>query len=211
MKLNLCCGSNVFPGWLNVDRTDVEADYLKHLRDAPKSMVWPPEQQALVDHIEEIQFCQLDVREAFPWKDNCADAIYVGQAIEHFHRGKVPAFLSECFRVLRPGGFIKLTTPDLNQLVIDYQHNRLAEYASEQPDFFRGAASADQLSYIMFGAMGPDCNSEHYEGHFHLYTWHTLRELLHSAGFAHSAHSWPHKETIDKGMSHSFAIEGMKP
>lgn len=224
MKLNLCCGSNVFPGWLNVDRTDVEADYLKHLRDAPKSMQWPPEQQALVDRIGEIQFMRHDVRTGLPWADGTVDAIYVGQAIEHFNRRtEAPAFLKECARVLKQYGVIKFTTPDLQQLAHTYARqdangdygfgqDNMDIWASEQPAFYAEALPEDQLSYLLFGASGADCTSQNYEGHFHCYTERSLGWLLIDCGFDVRTKLSPEfADCIDKGMSHSFAIEGIKP
>ncbi len=210
MKLNLCCGSNVFPGWLNVDRTDVDADYLKHLRDAPKSMQWPPEQQALVDRIGEIQFMRHDVRKGLPWADASVEAIYVGQAIEHFNRRtEAPVFLRECARVLKTGGVIKLTTPCLRRLIDDFNEQDMDKYESDQPAFYDGALPEDQLSYLLFGASGADCTSQNYEGHFHCYTPRSLTALVHEAGFLMHIGDEFH-DTIDKGMSHSFAIEAVK-
>lgn len=213
MKLNLCCGSNVFPGWLNVDRTDVEADYLKHLRDADPRMVWPPEQQALVDRIGEIQFMRHDVRTGLPWADGTVDAIYVGQAIEHFNRRtEAPAFLRECLRVLRQYGVIKLTTPDLYRLVRSFEHDEMDDFCNEQPEFYAEAIRDDQLAYLLYGASGADCTSQNYEGHFHCYTPRSLGQLLNECGLeTRTKLSTEFADTIDKGMSHSFAIEGMKP
>jgi len=230
MKLNLCCGANVFHGWLNIDQTDVEADYLRHLRDAPKAMQWPAAQQALVDRIGEIEFWRHDVRKGLPFADGSVDAIYVGQAIEHFNRRtEAPAFLRECCRVLRQYGVIKLTTPDLCKLVAAYgQHPRLIDahsvvperysaygldgFSSEQPAFYADALPEDQLSYLLFGASGADCTSQNYEGHFHCYTPRSLGQLLMECGFdVRTKDSDEFTDTIDQGMSHSFAIEGVKP
>jgi predicted SAM-dependent methyltransferase len=217
MKINLCCGPNMFPGWLNVDGADMEREYLRHLRDAPDGFVWPEPQRELAAWVKSgkpLDFMVHDVRKGLPWPDSSVDAIYIGQAIEHFNRRtEAPKLLKECLRVLKRGGAIKLTTPDLDQLVRTYltcERGGMNEWATEQPAFYWGAHPADQLSYLMFGATGPDCTQEHYEGHFHLYTYHSLRELLHEVGFAHSAHDWPHK-VRDCGMSHSFAIEAVKP
>lgn len=218
-KLNLCCGTNVFPGWINLDHTDVEADYLRHLREADPCMQWPAEQQALVDRIGEIQFMRHDVRKGLPWPDGSVDAIYIGQAIEHFNRRtEAPALLRECARVLRQYGVIKLTTPDLSTLFLAYYNTQerggddLDRFASEQPDFYSSAEADDQLSYLLFGAAGEKSTNQNYEGHHHCYTWRSLAHLLEECKL------WPlRKESgafsdcIDKGMSHSFCLEGVKP
>lgn len=214
MKLNLCCGANVFPGWINIDRTDVEADYLRHLRDAPKEMTWPAQQQTLVHRIHEIDFRQRDVRDGLNFCDGTVDAIYIGQAIEHFNRRtEAPALLNECARVLRSGGSIRLTTPNL-QLLIDSFPHELGAYAREQPAFYADALPEDQLSYLLFGASGAGSTNENYEGHHHCYTPRSLSQLLSECGFDtdwNAQHPELFTDCIDMGMSHSFAIEAVKP
>ena len=226
MKINLCCGTNVFPGWLNVDRTDLEADYLRHLRDSDPGFVWPAEQQRIAEAVKagQLEFMRHDVRTGLPWADGSVEAIYVGQAIEHFNRRtEAPAFLRECCRVLRQYGVIKLTTPDLGKLVaamVDTEKFEcdaedrfgLQRFEREQPEFYRDALPEDQLSYLLFGASGADCTSQNYEGHFHCYTPNSLGQLLLECGFdVRTKDSAEFTDTIDKGMSHSFAIEGVRP
>ena len=227
-KLNLCCGSNVFPGWLNVDRTDLEQDYLRHLREAPPGFVWPPDQQRVADALlaGQLEFMRHDVRKGLPWPDGSVDAIYIGQAIEHFNRGtEAPQLLKECWRVLKSGAVIRLTTPSLGGLVASFIESIIESnegrpgmrvFAREQPAFYANALPEDQLSYLMFGAMGPDCTAEDYEGHFHLYTRRSLAALLLECGYAAviTESNQPDRrfsDTLDKGMSHSFAIEAVKP
>jgi SAM-dependent methyltransferase len=216
MKLNLCCGANIFPGWVNIDATDVEQDYVRHLREAPPGFVWPPAQQPLASWVQagkSLNIWRHDVRKGLPFKTGSVDAIYVGQAIEHFNRRtEAPAFLRECCRVLKQHGVIKLTTPDLSKLLKAYEMDCMDEFAEEQPGFYAGAEPEDQLAYLLYGASGPDCTRENYEGHFHCYTPRSLGALLQECGFdVRTKDSAEFADTVDFGMSHSFAIEGVKP
>lgn len=217
MKLNLCCGPNMFPGWLNVDAADMEHDYLRHLRDAPPGFTWPELQRELAAAVVagQVEFMRHDVRKGLPWPDNSVDAIYIGQAIEHFNRRtEAPALLRECLRVLKSGGAIRLTTPDLLDLVDSWRHGDMALFEREQPAFYAHADADDKLAYILFGASGPDCTAQNYEGHFHCYTSRSLSGLLSECGFDtdwHAQHPDEFADCIDKGMSHSFAIEAVKP
>jgi predicted SAM-dependent methyltransferase len=214
MRLNLCCGSNVFPGWLNVDHTDLERDYLCHLRDADPNFVWPEAQQAAAKAVREgrLEFMRHDVRKGLPWPDGSVDAIYIGQAIEHFNRRtEAPALLKECARVLRQYGVIRLTTPSL-QLLIDSFPHELDAYEREQPAFFSDALPEDQLSYLLFGASGAGSTNDNYEGHHHCYTWRSLGQLLNECGLDTRVSDSPEfSDCVDFGMSHSFAIEAVKP
>jgi SAM-dependent methyltransferase len=220
MKLNLCCGTNVFPSWLNVDRTDLEQDYLRHLREAPPGFVWPPEQQRVADAVlaGKLEFMRHDVRGDMSWfLDNSADAIYLGQCIEHFNRRtEAPRLLKECLRILKPKGLVRLTTPDLNRLLLAADYGGFAEFAKEQPAFFATAHPDDQLAYLMFGASGDSCTMENYEGHFHCYSGNSLGALLESLGYVAITEApnfrHPHfHDTVDFGMTHSFAMEAVKP
>lgn len=85
MKLNIGCGHNYRKGHLNVD---VSAD-------------------SLADAIMEAHDLLLD--------SSSVDGITASQLIEHlgFFKGKY--FLAECFRVLRPGGTLRLETPHLER------------------------------------------------------------------------------------------------
>lgn len=57
---------------------------------------------------------RMDATKAFPFRSGSFDGIYSGELIEHLFRPD--HLLSECRRVLRPGGVLVLTTPNLAAL-----------------------------------------------------------------------------------------------
>lgn len=220
-RLNIACGSNIFPGWINIDRTDLEHDYLRHLRGLDISQMngWPEEQ---VEHSRAITegrliFVQRDLRKGFPdYEDGSIDAVYLGQCVEHLNLSvELPALLKECCRLLRPGGRVRITTPDLIKLLRAYNDGTLADFASEQPGFYRSATPEMQLSLLMFGASGPTCTREDYEGHFMCLAPRDLCALLSAAGLEPDTEgperSAMFADCVDKGLSHSMAIEASKP
>ncbi|MBD5351554.1 MAG: methyltransferase domain-containing protein [Bacteroides sp.] len=77
--LQLGCGMNQLPGWLN---TDVEPDY-------------------------GVTF--LDVTQPIPAPDRSFDFIFAEHLIENFGPERLKKVLSECFRILTPGGTLRLT------------------------------------------------------------------------------------------------------
>jgi predicted SAM-dependent methyltransferase len=85
--LNLGCGSCYHPAWLNVDFRST----------APGVMA-----------------CNLS--HGLPFADNSFDVIYHSHLLEHFPKRYAPIFLHECFRVLKPGGIIRVVVPDLEQM-----------------------------------------------------------------------------------------------
>lgn len=54
---------------------------------------------------------QMDANAGFPFPDETFGLVIANEVIEHVPHG--PTFLRECRRVLRPGGVILLTTPNL--------------------------------------------------------------------------------------------------
>lgn len=82
-KLNLGCGPNPKPGWINIDLFDSRADL------------------------------QLDLREKWPFADGSVSYIYSEHVFEHFElHEEVAHFLSETHRVLRPDGVFDVGVPD---------------------------------------------------------------------------------------------------
>ena len=58
----------------------------------------------------------LDVTERFPFPDAALDYVHGEHLIEHVPLSAGRALLAECRRVLRPGGRLRLATPDLAKL-----------------------------------------------------------------------------------------------
>jgi 2-polyprenyl-3-methyl-5-hydroxy-6-metoxy-1,4-benzoquinol methylase len=58
-----------------------------------------------------IDYRQQDLAQGLPWGDGIFDVVVAGEVIEH--QVDTVSFLLECRRVLRPGGSLLLTTPNL--------------------------------------------------------------------------------------------------
>jgi predicted SAM-dependent methyltransferase/glycosyltransferase involved in cell wall biosynthesis len=225
VKLNIGAGPNVFPfpGWINYDREDLSG-YFQSLHSREVSQEPIAYVQNIIKYLKSGNSFDLrirDLRQGFPLHpDNSVDLIYFGQVIEHLNPiFEAPKFLEECYRMLRPGGVLRMTTPDLDLLIQAYQNGEMEKFASEQPDFYRHADPSAQLSYIMFGACGYRCTRDYYEGHMHLYTQKSMTTLLQQAKFrsitfyyqkGQSLSPIMNKEVVDQGMTHSFIVEAMK-
>jgi len=55
-----------------------------------------------------------------PFRDASFDAVYHSHVIEHLTPRDASAFLRECVRVLKPGGAIRVATPDLEAMARTY-------------------------------------------------------------------------------------------
>jgi SAM-dependent methyltransferase len=221
IKLNIGAGPNMFPfdGWINYDREDF-AGWLKWI----EVTTFADYLQNIANYVRgggKVVSIQQDLRDNFPQhKDNSTDLIYCGQAIEHLNYVyEIPKFLKECFRMLKSGGVLRMTTPDLDLLLNAYLSGEMNKFAIEQPEIYKSLDPSAQLAMLMYGASGENCKWDHYEGHFFLYTQKSMTKVLNDAGFGNiqfyyekgkSHSSVMAKECVDMGMTHSFIVEAVK-
>src|SRR5262245_63880305 len=75
----------------------------------------------------------LDVRQGLPFADMAS--IYAEHFLEHLSLDEVLAFLRECPRVLRPDGALRLSTPNLDWVVLT--HYRGPNMGEEDAKLYR--------------------------------------------------------------------------
>jgi predicted SAM-dependent methyltransferase len=88
-RLEIGAGLNIKPGWLTTD-----------LYPDPASNV-----------------IALDATERFPLPDACFDYVYSEHMIEHVPFASGQSMLRECFRILKPGGTVRIVTPSIGMLL----------------------------------------------------------------------------------------------
>lgn len=74
-----------------------------------------------------------DVTKGIPYKDHSVDYIFSEHFLEHISQRQGLIFLRECRRVLKPGGVVRISMPDLDSLVGRYANK---EWRSDG-DMFR--------------------------------------------------------------------------
>lgn len=100
--LNLGCGPHHHPHWINLD----------------------------VQPGEDVIPC--DLRAGIPFGDGVFDVVYHSHLLEHLPRPAAPGFLTECLRVLRPGGVLRVVVPDLEAMTRLYVQTLEAGLAGDQ-------------------------------------------------------------------------------
>ena len=107
----LHCGSGekLEPGWLNTDVAPCRSE------DGGRAR---PDQLVLVDG--DRYYLRHDGRQPFPLEDETFEWAYAEHMIEHLAPGEAIAWLAEVRRLLRPGGYLRLTTPDLRKYARAY-------------------------------------------------------------------------------------------
>jgi predicted SAM-dependent methyltransferase len=147
-KLQLGCGVHLHPGWLNSD-----------LEPPPGAI-------------------HLDVTRTFPFADRSFDRVYSEHLIEHVSYRQGAHLLSECRRVLKPGGRLRVATPDLAFLV--------ELYRADKSDRQRNYIEWSTRSYIPDAPVHADTfvinNFVRDWGHKFIYDEKILRSLLETVG-----------------------------
>lgn len=89
--LNLGCGQKFHKDWVNVDFYSNSEHVIAH-----------------------------NLLNGIPFSAVEFDVVYHSHVLEHFSKEDGKKFLAECFRVLKPGGIIRIAVPDLEQIVKNY-------------------------------------------------------------------------------------------
>lgn len=127
IKVNLGCGLQVAPGWVNIDGslnalvansprwTHSLAYGLSGARDFYDKDYYR-------DTLQKNLFVHHDLIYGIPLENQIADFVYSSHFLEHLDRQKGRRLLEECFRVLKPGGSLRIAVPDLERAWEMYHH-----------------------------------------------------------------------------------------
>lgn len=91
MRANLGCGSQICPGWINIDIISTGPSVVAH-----------------------------DLSTGIPLPNASCEVVYHSHVLEHLKRSDAQFFMRECFRVLKPGGILRVAVPDLEQVCRQY-------------------------------------------------------------------------------------------
>lgn len=192
-KLNIGCGRRLLNGWLNAD--------------------FKPYSKKII--------C-LDATKPFPFDPETFDYVYCEHMIEHISYTQGLRMLAECLRVLKPGGKIRVVTPDLyfitglcrrdkSPLQTEYIKHATDRWMDERPPRYDAPFVVNNHFYSW--------------GHQFLYDEETLRDSLITAGFT-TITQHELNESDDQELScleniyrmpealyrgESFFLEGTKP
>jgi predicted SAM-dependent methyltransferase len=111
--LHVGCGPHVAHGWLN---TDYRMLVDREGNASPPGRIARGSAEGHRDRY----FLSHDARDPYPIEDGALDVAYSEHFIEHISRAAAIGWLREVHRILRPGGFLRLSTPNLRRYVDGY-------------------------------------------------------------------------------------------
>lgn len=118
IKLNLGSGPTGINGWLNYDWgvLPLLSKFPKIQKIIGKLGVIPKEYIVSWPKIKLV-----NIKKKLPLADNSVSYIYCSHVFEHFELWQTISILKECYRVLLPGGIIRVIVPDLKKLISIYE------------------------------------------------------------------------------------------
>jgi len=149
-KLQLGSGDNLLKDWLNTDLHPRSKDYI----------------------------C-MDAMRQFPFEDSMFDYIFSEHLIEHFTYEAGEFMLNECYRVLKLGGKIRISTPSLEQLVGLFKPRK----TKSQEQFIKWIIDKYFPGVTVYRESFVINNSYTAWGHKFIYDYRTLKDLLGKVGF----------------------------
>ena len=161
--------------------------------------------------------CLYDCRKKLPFDDGAAQGIFCEHFFEHVdYTEEAPFFLSECLRVLAPGGVLRLIVPDAGRYLRAYCADDWGELASMRSL----AAGHDPYLNTRYQTRMELINAVFRQGYEHkfVYDAETLTLLLQRYGFANMTqttfgHSQMPALCIDRPerAPESLYMEAVKP
>lgn len=89
--VNLGCGNHFHPAWVNIDFVGQPGKVIQH-----------------------------NLLKGIPLADESMEVVYHSHVLEHFPRERAEIFIRECWRVLKPGGILRVAIPDLERIARTY-------------------------------------------------------------------------------------------
>ncbi len=113
LKLNIGCGISGIAGWCNIDNSPtVLLSRLPLGRQLFRTPAWPRDVH------------RINILGGLPFLDASVTCIYSSHLLQSLTHAESLALLKECFRVLHPGGVLRVVVPDLELVVKDYLADR---------------------------------------------------------------------------------------
>lgn len=104
-----------------MDRNDIKINQMKYLNLGCGDYFSKEKEWVNLDFVsshEEV--IAHNLLKGIPFEDNTFDLVYHSHVLEHFSKEDGEILISECFRVLKPNGVLRIAIPDLERIAKKY-------------------------------------------------------------------------------------------
>lgn len=168
IKINLGCGDHCPKDWINIDSS---------------RKLWVKSIVGMEENKQKGKITYMDLSKRLKFEDNTVDYSYCSHFIEHLSLTQGKFFLSEVYRVLKPGGIFRIITPDFEKLITNYLENSKTNPAKAAEKFHHDSFYFE-IPYTGGFWDWFKLFIQRKNNHHHLYDYAGLEAALHDAGFA---------------------------
>ncbi len=144
-KLHFACHKNILDSWFNIEKEEKE-----------DNTPW------------------INVINPLPFEDSSFDYIFLERLLQHYEYEQGLRLLKECFRILKPGGKIRIITPNLDFFIEIYNKKRKSYHKEYISRYYSGRGKLETfvINNIFRGW-----------AHRFIYDFRTLKSSLEESGF----------------------------
>jgi predicted SAM-dependent methyltransferase len=169
VKINLGCGLRVTSGWLNIDGSlnALIASWPNWVHKIVYRYSGSHKYYSLSEYCEILKkntFLYHDLSLSIPLYERSVNFIYSSHFFEHLFKDDAAALLKSCAKVLKPGGIIRISIPDLAYVISLYSLDRKSEMLE---DYFFVEGKGSYLAR-----------------HKYMYDYELIKDALEKAGFS---------------------------
>ena len=201
VKVNLGCGLSVANGWINVDASlnafiaawpKITHRFTYRFSGANRFYSFTDYHNILKNN----RFVHHNLEKSIPFEDNSVDYVYSSHFLEHLAKTERDRLIAEIYRVLKPGGRVRIAVPDLDFAVSLYKLNEKSRMLDTY--FF----VEDRGSY--------------FSRHKYMYDFELIKTLLETNGFknilrrVYQKGNIPDLELLDKYPEDTLYVEAVK-
>lgn len=179
-RINIGCGQTPTKEWKNFDNSlSIFLSKVPKLPEVLKSLkLVRNDQYKFLQFLKQSNIQYANAAKHIPVENNSCEALYSSHMLEHLSKDEAAAFLDEAFRVLRPGGIIRLVVPDLKMRIENYNQTADADQFMESIRMgnIRQKTVQDKIRHLLTGT----------RHHVWMYDGASLIKLLEKHGFSNA-------------------------
>ncbi len=125
-----------------------------------------------------------DLRFPLKIKDESVDGITCEHTMEHLSYSDDEKLMSECYRILKPGGVLRIILPDVSKFLNAYANNDVAWFNEWEKLYFTNSLNPERAKRKLHSKMGAVSFVLQEYGHISAWDEETLRFYLSKVGFS---------------------------